>query len=274
MTWEVVPAWPPLPPWFASVLNVFTSLCSPRVWLPAQLLLLGARLGSWPTDRDEWSTHRRMGRRVPFVHSHRLLNRARWSGRAASRRLLGLLVTRFAPVGPMVLGWDDTIGRRRGKRIPAKGIERDPVRRSHSHFVKASGLRSRQFDVVGSGAVGRLAPGLYRFSRAWLPGSARRRNKGSGRSRYWTGRGKWSFRPSIGCRDLVIVGESAFSALERGQALIRQNTTVVSRWPLEAALYEPAPFRPPGTNGRPRQKGKRLATRRHVLHQQSTAWQR
>jgi hypothetical protein len=60
------PAWPPLPPWFASVLNVFTSLCSPRVWLSAQVLLLGARLGSWPTDRDEWSTHRRMGRRVPF----------------------------------------------------------------------------------------------------------------------------------------------------------------------------------------------------------------
>src|ERR1700712_5321205 len=36
---------------------------------------------------------------------------------------------------------DDTIERRRGKRIAAKGIYRDPVRSSHSHFVKASGLR-------------------------------------------------------------------------------------------------------------------------------------
>ncbi len=38
-------------------------------------------------------------------------------------------------------GLDDTIERRRGKRIAAKGIYRDPVRSSHGHFVKASGLR-------------------------------------------------------------------------------------------------------------------------------------
>ncbi len=31
--------------------------------------------------------------------------------------------------------------RRRGKRIAARGIYRDPVRSSEEHFVKASGLR-------------------------------------------------------------------------------------------------------------------------------------
>ena len=45
------------------------------------------------------------------------------------------------PTGSIVLGIDDTIERRRGKRIQAKGIYRDPLRSSHSHFVKASGLR-------------------------------------------------------------------------------------------------------------------------------------
>jgi hypothetical protein len=76
-----------------------------------------------------------------FVNYHRVLNRARWRGREASRLLLGLLVTRVVPTGPLLLGIDDTIERRRGKRIQAKGIYRDPVRSSHSHFVKASGLR-------------------------------------------------------------------------------------------------------------------------------------
>src|SRR4051812_30595844 len=76
-----------------------------------------------------------------FVNYHRVLNRARWRGRAASRLLLGLLVQRLVPTGPIVLGIDDTIERRRGKRIQAKGIYRDPVRSSHSHFVKASGWR-------------------------------------------------------------------------------------------------------------------------------------
>ncbi|MGI4798910.1 MAG: hypothetical protein ACRYG8_33695 [Janthinobacterium lividum] len=57
------------------------------------------------------------------------------------RLLLGLLITAFAPTRPLVLGIDDTIERRRGKRISAKGIYRDPVRSSHGHFAKASGLR-------------------------------------------------------------------------------------------------------------------------------------
>jgi len=39
------------------------------------------------------------------------------------------------------MGLDDTIERRRGNRIAAKGIYRDPVRSSDSHLVKASGLR-------------------------------------------------------------------------------------------------------------------------------------
>lgn len=39
------------------------------------------------------------------------------------------------------MGLDDTIERRRGEKIKAKGIYRDPVRSSHGHFVKASGLR-------------------------------------------------------------------------------------------------------------------------------------
>ncbi len=47
----------------------------------------------------------------------------------------------FVPEGPLVLGVDETLERRQGKKIAAKGIYRDPVRSSHSHFVKASGLR-------------------------------------------------------------------------------------------------------------------------------------
>src|SRR5205085_3666216 len=74
--------------------------------------------------------------------------------------------------------------------------------------------------------------------------------------------------------DLVVVGDSAFSALEWLHALVRRNITVVTRLRLDAALYEPAPFRPPGTNGRPRKKGKRLPTLRHILNHEATRWQR
>lgn len=61
--------------------------------------------------------------------------------RTASWILLTLLIRAFAPDGPVVLGLDDTVERRRGQRIRAKGIYRDSVRSSQSHSVKASGLR-------------------------------------------------------------------------------------------------------------------------------------
>ncbi len=71
-----------------------------------------------------------LARERRFVNYHRVLNRAAWSGRAAARVLLGLLLAAFAPRGPVILGLDDTIERRRGRRISAKGIYRDPVRSS------------------------------------------------------------------------------------------------------------------------------------------------
>src|SRR5207248_3462233 len=76
-----------------------------------------------------------------FHRYHRVLSHARWSGLTAGRVLLRLLVAAFAPDGPLVFGVDETLERRRGRKIAAKGIYRDAVRSSHSHFVKASGLR-------------------------------------------------------------------------------------------------------------------------------------
>jgi DDE superfamily endonuclease len=130
-----------LPPLFASVFNAFAPLFSDRVWRQTQVLLVGAILA--PGKRTVTSCLRIMGlsQERRFVNYHRVLSRARWSGRAASRCLLGLLVQQFVPEGPIILGVDDTIERRRGNHIQAKGIYRDPVRSSHSHFVKASGLR-------------------------------------------------------------------------------------------------------------------------------------
>ncbi len=72
---------------------------------------------------------------------HRVLSRAVWSSRKVSQRLLVHLIGTFIPSGPIVMGIDDTIERRTGRRIAAKGIYRDPIRSSDSHFVKVSGWR-------------------------------------------------------------------------------------------------------------------------------------
>jgi hypothetical protein len=131
-----------LPTTMIRVLAPFAPLFSKRVFGHAQVLLMGARIA--PGRRTVSSALRAMGldQAKRFHCYHRVLNRARWSGREASHVLLGLLVEVFVPGGdPLVVGIDETLERRWGKKIAAKGIYRDPVRSSHENFVKSSGLR-------------------------------------------------------------------------------------------------------------------------------------
>lgn len=104
--------------------------------------MIGAILA--PGKRTVRSVLRTMGlsQERQFQNYHRVLNRSPWSSLAVSQVLLKLLVGVFVPTDEaVVLGIDETIERRRGEKIAAKGIYRDPVRSSKRHFVKASGLR-------------------------------------------------------------------------------------------------------------------------------------
>src|SRR5512132_3383475 len=106
-----------LPPRFATIILCFALLFFQRSWRHAEVLLIGAILA--PGRRTVTSILRvsGLGGERRFVNYHRVLNRAAWSGRAAACVLLGLLLEAFVPNGVVVLGLDDTIERRRGKRI-------------------------------------------------------------------------------------------------------------------------------------------------------------
>ncbi|MDP9363111.1 MAG: transposase, partial [Chloroflexota bacterium] len=132
---------PTPPPAMLPVLAAFAPLFSRRVWRHALVLVVGTILA--PGRRTVAAALRAAGlaRGKRFERYHRVLSRAEWSGLAAGRVLLGLLVATFAADGPLLVGIDETVERRRGAKIAAKGVYRDPVRSSHSHFVKASGLR-------------------------------------------------------------------------------------------------------------------------------------
>src|SRR6266496_4198905 len=131
-----------LPEAIITVLRHFELAFSERVWEWVKILLVGAILA--PGIRTVTATLRVMGlsQERQFQNYHRVLNRAKWSSRALSHILLRLIVRAFVPADqPIVLGLDDHIERRRGAKIAAKGIYRDPVRSSKSFFVKTSGVR-------------------------------------------------------------------------------------------------------------------------------------
>ena len=66
-----------------------------------------------------------LGREKRFHRYHRVLSRASWSSREVGRVLLGLFVEAFVPgCVPLVVGIDETLERRWGKRISARSVYR------------------------------------------------------------------------------------------------------------------------------------------------------
>ncbi|SRR6266540_825255 len=132
---------PTLPAELLPLIVEFAPLFSKPVWERAKTSMIGAILAVG--KRTVTACLRVTGKSQDkyFQNYHRVLNRARWSALQAAQVLLRMLVTAFAQSGELIIGIDDTIERRRGAKIKAKGIYRDPVRSSQSHFVKASGLR-------------------------------------------------------------------------------------------------------------------------------------
>ena len=257
---------------FVALMVAFAPLFSKPVFQHAQLLLMGAILS--PGKRTVTQALRVMGKSQEkhFQNYHRVLNRALWSGLEAGQILLGLLVSTFAPTGVIVLGLDDTIERRRGDKIKALGIYRDPVRSSHSHFVKASGLRWLSLMLlVKIPWVGRVW--ALPFLTALCPSERYCRERGRAH-RKLTDRARQMLLLAarwLPQRDLVVTADSSFAALELLEA-VRSSVTVVTRLRLDAALYEPAPARAPKQMGRPRKKGRRLPTLQEVAKKGRTKW--
>src|SRR5687768_15963741 len=117
-----------LPRLLVTVIGAFAPMFSKRVFEHVKLLLVGAILA--PGKRTVTSVLRVMGQSDDrhFQNYHRVLSRARWPALHGGRILLRLLVCAFVPTAPVGIGIDETIERRRGVKIAAKGIYRDPVR--------------------------------------------------------------------------------------------------------------------------------------------------
>ncbi|MDP8973204.1 MAG: transposase [Actinomycetota bacterium] len=267
-----------LPGTMIRVLAPFAPLFSERVFQHVQVLLTGAILA--PGKRTVSSALSAVGleQHKNFHRYHRVLSRAAWSSREASRVLFGLLVETFAPKGPLVLGVDETLERRKGKKIRAKGIYRDSVRSSHSHFVKASALRWVCVMLL-------LAEVPWARRRVWaLPFLSALAHS----ERYATEQGKrhkplteWAWQLLLLVRrwqpgreivaEFADGGYASLKLLDRCRRLT-EPITFVTRLRLDAALYEPAPPRYPGQIGRPRLKGERLPNLSTVAQDPDAGW--
>jgi hypothetical protein len=265
-----------LPIWMITIVTEFApAVYKMSTWYKIEVLVAGAILATG--KRTVSAALRVMGQSQErnYAKYHQVLSRAVWSGLEVSAILLRLLLKTFDTGGPLVFGVDETIERRRGEKISAKGIYRDAVRSSKSHFVKASGLRwiSMMWLVY--------IPFAQRvWALPFLTGLAPSERYYAERGRApkkitdWARQMVFQVRRWLPKRDLVVVVDSAYAALDflDACASLVRSVTVITRLRLDAALYEPAPAY--CGKGRPRKKGQRLPTPQQCIDHPDTIWQR
>ena len=262
-----------------AVCTAFASLFTRPSWPRAQALLCGTLLA--PANHVLTAALRAPGLAgdAGFQNYHRLLNRARWSAREAAGILLRLLVAAFVPAGPLILGLDETVERRRGPKIKARAIYRDAARSSRECFQKTSGLRWLSLHLLVPVRWARRVWALP-FLTALCPSSryapyvqrGRRHKPLVERARGLIGQvRRWLPRQA-----LTVVADSGYAAIELLSWCQHLPTpvTLVTRLRLDAALYEPAPARAAAQKGRPRRKGRRLPTLAQRLTEPQTTWSR
>ncbi len=192
---------------------------------------------------------------------------------------LRLLIQAFVPTGPVILGLDETVERRRGARLEARAIYRDAARSSRACFQKTSGLRWLSLHLLAPVRWAERVRALP-FLTALCPSArhaaytrkGRRHKPLIERARGWIS----PARRWLPGRVLILVADSGYAALELLAWCARQRdpVTMITRLRLDAALYEPAPARQPGQTGRPALKGPRLPTLARQLAETKLGWQR
>ena len=265
-----------LPDAIVPILSPFAMLFTNPTWQKAQLLLVGAVLTTG--QRTVAAALRVMGRsdQRDYARYHEVLNRAVWSPREVARVLLLILLRHLDHSdGPLVFGIDETLERRRGAKISARGIYRDAVRSSRHQLVKASGLRWVSLMWLGHVPwAGRhwalpvltvLAPSSRYYQR-----QGRRHKKITD----WARQMVMLLRRWLPHRPIVLVGDNGYAVLDLLHCCqsLRRPVTLIARLRLDAALYAPAPTRQPGQNGRPALKGQRRPSLKTLLEQADVPW--
>jgi hypothetical protein len=259
---------------FLSLIISYAGLFSKRVFAHVKLLLAGAILA--PGKRTVCSLLRIVGlsKMQNFHKYHRVLSLVTWSGLKAARLLLGQLLDCFLADGPVVVGMDETLERRWGSKIKKRGIYRDAVRSSGSHFAKSSGLRwISMMLLVPIGWAERVW--ALPFLTVLAPSERYNQQRGKPHKTItgWARQLLLQLKRWLPNRQIIAVGDSTYASIELLAALGKQ-LTIITRLRMDAALFEPAASRQPGQHGRNRIKGERLPGLKQVLEQPNTNWEK
>lgn len=257
-----------------SFLLPFSVLFSKPSWKKALILLLGTLICTG--RRTVCSALRAMGLsdEAGFAKFHHLLNRAEWSSLRAAKILFFMLLVLVQERLPIVLFIDETLERRKGSKIKAKGYYRDAVRSSKAQVVKASGLKwlclalSIRLPFMPR-ALALPFLSILEYSKK-CDEQQKRQHKTTLR---WAGQMIRQMRRWVGkIRQLILVGDGGFATGQLALDCIHYGVTLVSRLKMNARLFDFPPEKIPNKRGRTPSKGARLMNFKQILSLKNLPW--
>jgi len=241
------------------VLGSFAPMFTHPVWNHVQLLVTGAILCRGPHTVTGVLRTLGLAGEGTFCKYHRVLSRAGWSGLQGAKILFGLLVVLVAHQGyALIVLVDETVERRKGMKIKAKGCYRDAVRSTQSKVVKCFGLKWICLTVLVP-LPWSPRPWALPFLTLLAPSAqadelAGRRHK---TTVGWTIQAVKLVSRWLGAATFILVGDGAYACVALAHACLANQSTLVSRLRLDVRLYDfPGP-QPAGKRGPKPKKGAR-----------------
>lgn len=260
-------------PEIISVLATFAPLFTRPTWKNINTLLVGAILCRGA--RRITSILRVMGlsETKNFSKFHRVLSRARWDSLAASKILFGLLIKLLPSGWPIIIAVDETLERRRGKKIKAKGAYRDAVASSQSRVVISFGLKWECMTLIVP-LPWCKRPWALPFMMILSPSkkSDDAAEKTHKTSIDWTIQMMRCVSRWLKRKAWILVGDGAYACMALAKSCVKSGATLISRLRLDAQLYEAPEAKKKGKRGRNRVKGKRIQLK-ELLVDPSQVWQ-
>lgn len=262
------------PPEFSEIISIFSPSFSKKVFERAGQLLLGSILTQG--KRTVCSVLRTLGLQdiTNWDLYHRVLSRAKWSALRCAQSLLYALLNHFCPsCRNITIGIDDTVERRWGPKIKARGIYHDAVRSTKKFFVKTSGLR--WISVMLLSEV-KWAKHIWALPFLTVLAPSQRYHDQLGKQHKTLG--DWARQIALLVHrwlpdyQIIIVADGTYAIMELLADTLKY-VCWITRFRMDARLHDyPAPYRK-GQQGRPPQKGKRLPNLEQRLEDRHTEWQ-
>lgn len=264
---------PFLPEVIVSLLTNFANVFTVPTWGYAQTLLIGALLCNG--KRTVSSALRIMGlsHEQRFERYHRVLSTAKWNEFKLSKILLGLLMVLIPANMPVFIAMDETIERRSGRKITAKGCYRDACRSSHSLVIKCFGLKwlcaALIIKLPWSNRYWALP-----FMTVLCPSKKHDEQNGiKHKSSVERAKQLVYIISRLLKRSWILLGDGGFACVSLGNACVKSGATLISRLRLDAALYdELAEETAIKQRGRKRIKGNKQPTLKQRLIDGSLTW--